>query len=120
MITAIELAGVLLGYRFLVGDEADLQGQIARVLTDHALTFEREARLSERDRIDFLLRASGIGLEVKVDGSRSSVLGQLWRYAECQDIQALLLVSTRFQHVRLRGPVLGKPLFVVWVTGGLR
>ncbi len=95
----------------------------AAVLTDQLVSFDREARLDARSRIDFLVPdAPGrVGIEVKVAGTPDNVRRQLTRYAP--HVDALLLVTTRVRHRYLQPPTpatpglgLGKPLAVLWIA----
>lgn len=54
-----------------------------------------------------------IGIEIKVDGSVASVTRQLWRYAKRDEVDELILVTTRSKHREIVGPILGKELYVV-------
>ena len=59
----------------------------------------REHRLSAADRIDFFLPVSagpeiGVGIEVKLKGSKRALVDQLVRYAAHDAIGALVLVSS--------------------------
>lgn len=74
--------------------EDELQEALAAVLGDSAV---REVRLSDgRSRIDILMH--GVGVEVKVAGSLADVIRQLDRYAACEEIRELVLVTTRSKH----------------------
>lgn len=82
-----------LSTRRIVGlSEADVQKSIAVALDEAGISCEREARLSDRDRIDFLV--GDVGIEVKTMGSRSAVIRQLSRYAQSDDINELILASS--------------------------
>lgn len=109
------VARLLAARRFRFGTEAELQAGIAEVLTAAAIAHEREVALTARDRIDFLL-ASGIGLEVKIDGSALDLARQLLRYAAHERIAALLVVTTRARHTETPATLGGKPVRVVHLT----
>lgn len=81
---------------FKAVDELALQDEIARVLGAGGFAFEREVRLSDADRIDFLV--GDIGLEVKTAGTRTQVIRQLHRYAQHERIGELVLATTRWSH----------------------
>lgn len=115
---ATTVVSLLRTYRFLAVDEAELQTQIADVLTRRGMRHVRELSLDPYGRIDFMLD-DGLGLEVKVDGSPSAVLRQLHGYAQSLMVAELLLVTRRSQLATLRGPLAGKPLHVVHTGGGL-
>ncbi|MFW6031669.1 MAG: hypothetical protein ACOC9T_03670 [Myxococcota bacterium] len=98
--------------------EADLQRQIGARLELTPQHVAAEVRLDARDRIDFLLEPSGIGVEVKVDGSLSEVTRQLHRYAQHDRIRALVLATTKAKHIPVPRELSGKPVCVVHMTGG--
>lgn len=82
-------------------NEFELQQSIANCLDGH-FEFAREVRLSDRDRIDFLVGGQ-VGIEVKVDGSYPTVARQLLRYCEHTQLESIVLVTTAGSHLRLRG-----------------
>lgn len=104
-------------YRFRHQNEEELQLAIAQALTKAGLPFQREVVLGPRDRIDFL--SSRTGIEVKIKGSSSAALQQLYRYAKYQEIDELVLVTSRVQAGRMPSDLLGKPIHVVFIFGGL-
>ncbi|RKH02967.1 hypothetical protein D7X32_15265 [Corallococcus carmarthensis] len=106
-------------HRFRCAGEALLQEALAQVLTEAGIPFQREVRLGDAGRIDFLLTEARVGLEVKVDGGLSEVTRQLLRYAEREDIHALLLITTRSRHDSLPAHMQGKPVRVAVLRGGL-
>lgn len=117
MNTSATLAGLLSRTRFRVHNEADLQRAIAHVFDGEGITFEREVTLSEGDRVDFLVGT--IGVELKVDGSLSSVTRQLHRYAASPLVSELLLVTTRMRHRNMPGSFNGKAITVVHLIGSV-
>jgi hypothetical protein len=96
--------------------EAELQEGLAEVLTRAGYRVEREARLSARDRIDLLV--DRVGIEVKVGGPAGSVVRQLERYADSEDLDALVLASSRRHHLAMPGVLNGKPVVVVSLVAG--
>lgn len=102
---------------FGCANEAELQAALADLMAVHNV--EREYRLNEKDRIDFLVkhREGNVGVEVKVGGSLTNVLRQLARYADCDAITSLVLVTTRSKHKAVPPTLRGKPLSVVYVGG---
>jgi hypothetical protein len=122
--TVDELAAALVSFRFAYKDEKELQAGVAQCLTALEVPFEPEYPLNPQDRVDFYLPISGIGIEVKTNDSRggaglSAVTRQLWRYAKCDDIKALILITTRAKHRDLPSEILEKPLFVVYLSSFL-
>ena len=117
LVRAEALCEVLRGYRFSYDNEARLQQAIERVLQEHGYAFVRERRLSRRDRPDFDVQ--GVAIEVKVDESLTVVLRQLFRYAQQDAVQALVLVTTRASHTRVPDTICGKPVRIVHIVGAL-
>lgn len=103
-----QVAVHLLAARFNFTNEAELQEGLAEHLHDFAPG--REVELNATDRIDFLL--DGIGIEVKVQGSRAAVLRQLHRYAQSPSVQGLILITCRARH-SMPETLNDKPLLVV-------
>lgn len=106
------IVSALRARRFSHVDEDELQRGIAEALEAAGIAFEREA-IRGRDRFDFLV--GRIAVEVKVKGTRASVAAQLARYARRDDIDALVLATTRSQHRTLEGTIGGKPCWVVYL-----
>jgi hypothetical protein len=90
--TQLRVSAALMRTRFRFTNEQELQQGIATVLEQDPLIFEREVRLAPKDRIDFLV--GGLGIEVKVDGTLSALTRQVYRYAQHEQIGALLVVSS--------------------------
>lgn len=97
--------------------ELALQDGIAATLTEHAVAFDREVRIARGDVIDFIVDER-VGLEVKVDGSTSSVTRQLHRYAQSDRVSELLLVTTRSRHRDMPAGFAGKPIVVLHLIAG--
>ncbi|MFP7833110.1 hypothetical protein [Marisediminicola sp. LYQ134] len=81
--------------------EDDLQAAVnTAVVASYRVA--REVRLSDgKSRIDLMVTGillPNVGIEVKIDGSLSSVIRQLDRYAACDEIGELILVTTRAKH----------------------
>ena len=55
----------------------------------HAFAFEREAKLSEHSRPDFLA-TPGVCIEVKMQGAVAEVRRQLTRYAEHDKVRVIV------------------------------
>lgn len=103
--------------------EDDLQAEIARVLREAGIPASREVRLSDgRSRIDLL--ADRVGIEVKIKaGSRAStgdVARQLQRYAKCDEIDALVLVTNSYTHLQLPSEIAQTPIARFHLTGALQ
>jgi hypothetical protein len=105
-----ELVQQLRRRRYRVGQEAWLQMDIEAALTAIGVPFEREARLTTRDRIDFLV-AGGIGIEAKTRCSPRQIYRQLERYAAHDAITSLILISGTA--TGLPEAINGRPLFYI-------
>ena|SRR6266536_1553684 len=115
--TDLDLVDLLEGKRFNEASEDALQRGIAEVLSGAGISFKREVPLTRGDRIDFLVGA--IGVECKTDGSLSALVRQLFRYAQADQVEALVVVTTRLRLARLPPSFNGKPITVVATLGGL-
>jgi hypothetical protein len=111
-VTLDAVAGWLSQYRFASASEAMLQQAVSVALSEAGLAFERERSLSHRDRIDFYCDGK-VGIECKIDGSVTEVIRQLLRYAESEEIEGLVLVTSRAKHRRMPPTLGGKPVHVV-------
>jgi hypothetical protein len=107
------LAGRTFGGR----SEIEIQDRVAAALTDAGVGFERECRLSERDRPDFLVGGQVV-VEVKLKTPRSAVVRQLGRYAEHPSVAAIVLASTSFTTLRnMRMTIHGVPVLPAVLHG---
>lgn len=86
---------VLAQYAFTSQNEADLQAQVATVLTTAGIEVDREL-IAERGRYDLLVRVTGMSivLELKVTGSAPAVERQAQRYALTDGVDAVAVVTT--------------------------
>lgn len=121
-LTPASVAGLLGGFRIRFADEGDVQLAIAEILDRGRIAYQREFRLTARDRLDFLLRSpgndAGIAIEIKIKGRTAEVLRQLERYAGHEFIAGLVLVTTRrLQAAQMPDSLNGKPLAVAMIGG---
>jgi hypothetical protein len=107
----------LTGKRFVESDEVSLQSGIASALEASGVAYEREVKLSPRDRVDFMV--GGVALEVKIDGGVSEVTRQLHRYAQIDRVKEIVLVTSRLRHAAVPRSLNGKPVVVFATMGGL-
>src|SRR5262245_25627261 len=107
---------LLSAHAFSFVNETELQDGIAQLLSAARIPFNREVRLSETDRADFLIE--DIAVEVKTDCSLSELTRQLHRYAQIESINALILVTCKSRHRELPDTLNGKRLHIV-VTEGI-
>jgi hypothetical protein len=109
--TIVELLGRAC---FPLSSETACQQAIETLFAEHFPGVEilREHRLSARDRPDFFAAADGVAIEVKVGGrgqQRAAIIRQLARYAEHDQVKALVLVTG----VSMPRIELAKPVHVV-------
>jgi len=109
------IAEQIRAHAYAFTDERELQDGLAIVLADVA-GLHREHSFSPQDRIDFLL-PDGVGIEVKIDGSLSDLARQVHRYAQREEITALIVVTNRLRLAELPETINGKPVVVVKVGG---
>lgn len=115
--TSEDVANALAGLRVAYSDESDLQDAVCRALIESGRDAVREVRLSDgASRVDVLVDGS-IGVEVKIRGSWPDVSRQLMRYARCEEVDGLVLVSTVVSHNRVPSIANGKPVQVVTLLG---
>lgn len=107
------LAAVTLTYR----DELDLHEAMIEVFDASGIDYEHEAELGEAGTIDFLLEASGLGIEVKVDQSLAAVTRQMTRYAHHDSIAELMLVTAVAKHRALPRVLAGVPTHLYSLIG---
>lgn len=115
--THSEIYHALRAFRIPYMTEARMHSAIGEILAAQEWKFESEVRLSDTDRIDFLI--GDIGIECKIDGGNVAVLEQCLRYAESERVGSLILVTSCKRH-RFEVDFLGgKSFSVVYVAGEL-
>ena len=100
----------LKAYNLASGTEEELQAAIAVALTNECIPFRREHRLSDADRIDFIVER--VGIEVKVGGSTSALIRQVHRYAQSEELDAIVVVTTRGHHQIPKDEINGRQVIV--------
>jgi hypothetical protein len=108
----------LAGIAVPVNTEARLHELVAAALDGAGLAHEHEVDLGDGRRIDFLT-AGGVGIEVKIAGSRNEILRQVHGYAQADRVLAVVLFTTRATHALAAESLNGKPLVVVRSKGWL-
>lgn len=86
-----------------------MQDGIEIVFSQAHIPYEREKSLSARDRPDFIIDGR-IALEVKIKGTLSQALRQVYRYASHSSLSEIIVVGTPAWILRLPGSVGGTPL----------
>jgi hypothetical protein len=90
--------------------EADLHAMVGDCLTEHGLPLTHEARLGGGCRIDYLV--GSVGVEIKKGKPSAALLRrQLTRYAQCESVTALVVVTWR--RVALPENIGGKPILTL-------
>lgn len=116
-VTAKVIAELLSRYRLRCGTEDELHNAIQRVFFAEQVGFVSEVKLGPHDRIDFMV--GRVGIECKVGGGLSDLTRQLWRYAEHEDLDELLVVTTRQAHLSAPTRLYGKPVLVHALLAGI-
>lgn len=96
---AAEVANVISCHRFAWASERELQDGLERLLRERGWSYAREHRLSAKDRPDFWLYEAGLAIEVKIKGAAAGLLRQVERYLAHEEVRAVIVVTTRRQHV---------------------
>ena len=107
--TSASVLGQISRHRFRFQDEKSLQDGIEIVFSQAHIPYEREKSLSARDRPDFIIDGR-IALEVKIKGTLSQALRQVYRYASHSGLSEIIVVGTPAWILRLPGSVDGTPL----------
>ena len=90
--------------------ETDLHQMVMKRLENAGMAFVHEANIGPGCRIDYLV--GNIGIEIKKGKPDARTLTkQLARYAQCEAVAALIVVTQRA--VSLPPSVLGKPVRVI-------
>ena len=90
--------------------ETDIHQMVASRLTEAGLPFVHEAKLAPGCRIDYLV--DRVGIEIKKGRpDASAVRQQLMRYAACDGVDAIILLTQRT--VNVPKMVMGKPVHVI-------
>ena len=90
------ILSILKRHRLAAQTEEELQAAIAACFDAEGIEFRREHHLSPADRVDFLVGRTGV--EVKVGGSQSALIRQVHRYAQSEELDAIIIVTTRAYH----------------------
>tara|TARA_B100000700_G_scaffold331722_1_gene467525 strand:- start:9728 stop:10069 length:342 start_codon:yes stop_codon:yes gene_type:complete len=91
--TINKVLSILDKYRFIYQSEKELQNHIEKKLKENNIKYSREYRLSDKDIVDFYI--DNIAFEVKIKGSTNSIYRQLKRYAEKDNVKAIVLITAK-------------------------
>lgn len=108
---AADVARVLRGSYMRASNEAALQRSIELVLQRGRIAYQREKALGPGDRPDFLLRDGRIVLEAKARYNKKAIYRQIVRYAEHDQVTAILLVTGTA--TGMPATIEGKPVIVI-------
>jgi hypothetical protein len=112
-----ELAGLIGSIPFNIENERSVQNVLSDILVSVGVNVKREFKLSDSDRIDFLV--DGIGIEVKLDSSVTKMIRQLHRYARSDKINALILATADPKLINIPSTLNGKPVKVIVLSASL-
>ncbi|MCJ8139597.1 hypothetical protein [Falsirhodobacter halotolerans] len=107
-ILARRIVTIALANRINVSTEHAAHASLAAALEAAQLPVAREVRLTTAERIDIMVE--GVGVEVKIKGSRRDIYHQLERYAACEQITALVLATATAWPAHM-AEIGGKPFF---------
>jgi hypothetical protein len=94
-------------------DEYELQGQIAEALTAAGIEYKKECKLCAGCRVDFLT-SSGVAIEVKKGKpNRAQLDAQINRYANLDEVNAVVIVVETSLRTPIRSTRNGKRCAVV-------
>lgn len=94
-------------------EEYDIQNKIAAIFDKAGIRYEKESKLGQGSRVDFLTR-SGVAVEVKKGKpNRTRLAEQINRYAEYQDVEAVVIVVETSLRLPITRTDNGKPCAVV-------
>lgn len=116
-VTAVDIVRLLQRCRLDLSTEKHLQAGVEQALTTAGIRFEREKRLSDRDIPDFFIEG-GVTIECKMrhKARKKDVYKQLCRYAEHQEVTALVLASNI--SMGLPAEINGKALYAASLSRG--
>ncbi|NUB14033.1 hypothetical protein GAY28_15840 [Azospirillum brasilense] len=96
--------------RLPLGHEKETQAAISDALTAAGIEHVRERRIGARDILDHFT-VGGVAVEVKLRGGKRDIHRQLCRYAEHEEVKALVLASS--VAMGLPPSINGKPLVAI-------
>lgn len=114
-ISAERIIGIIETSRINLSTETAAQRGLSDLFVKSEIKAEAETRLTPKDRIDFMI--GSIGIEVKIGSSRRSILRQLERYAACDQVQSLILV-TAIAFPSMGFEINGKPVRIANLSMG--
>lgn len=118
---AIQLDNVFASCRFNYTNEIELQDGIELLLKEKNIFYQRELRLSAKDIPDFIIDKEGqyLAIEVKIGGTRASLLRQISRYLQYPQVQGVLVVGSPYWVCQLPDTLSGKLVAAHRLIGSL-
>lgn len=111
--TMAMVADALKAYRYSFSSETGLHKGMAEALRRAGIPFEQEVIAGPSERFDFLVDG-GIVIEAKIKRSMPEALAQCLRYAQRNEVKAVVLAASRFwANVSVGDSVGGKPFVMV-------
>lgn len=89
----------LLSKKLDISNEKNLQDEIEEIFIDNNINYLREYSLDSKNRIDFYLPDEKIGIEIKIKGSIFKIYEQIERYAKFEEVNKIVLVSSKYVNV---------------------
>ena len=117
MIKIAEIKEAIGKYRYNIQSEMDLHRSLEEVFNVAGIDYVHEYALGKTGAIDFFI--DGIGIEVKTKGSPSAIIRQLHKYLEHDEIECILLVTTRNTHRVIPREISGKTVELMVISPGL-
>lgn len=108
-----DLLSILRSIRCATDSESELSSCVFAKLVNASLVFRSEVWLDDSDRIDYLV--DRVGVELKVKGAVNAIARQLQRYAQSDQIDELILVTTKRTHAKVPRMLSGKAVHVITV-----
>jgi hypothetical protein len=114
-VSAAEVATAIGGHRgeLRFTTERQLQDGLAALFRAERFVVLREHALGPLDRPDFLI--GGVAVEVKVKGTADQLARQVGRYLAHDEVDAVVVVTSRARHRAIPAAIGGKPVHVVWL-----
>lgn len=112
--TIKKLLETLSSYRYRVNSEYMMHNAVAQVLKENHIHYEREYPLTSSSRVEFFLPEDGVVIECKIEGGFSPVLRQVQRYAMVEEVNEIILLTTRSTHRGIPSEISGVMVHVIW------
>lgn len=87
------IMSILGKYKLNLNNEKLLQSQIVDIFSLNNILHLREHRLDDKNILDFFI--NGIAIEIKIGGQAKKIYRQCERYAQFDEVKAILLVANK-------------------------